>query len=35
VLVRPPANLPRNLAYDQYEGVIETDWFDHSSPTFV
>lgn len=28
VLVRPPANLPRNLAYDQYEGVVETDrWF--------
>ena len=28
VLVRPPANLPRSLAYDQYEGVIETDrWF--------
>jgi len=28
VLVRPPANLPRNLAYDQYEGIIETDrWF--------
>jgi hypothetical protein len=28
VLVRPPANLPRNLAFDQYEGVVETDrWF--------
>jgi hypothetical protein len=28
ILVRPPANLPRNLAYDLYEGVIETDrWF--------
>jgi hypothetical protein len=28
VLVRPPANLPRNLAYDQYEGIVETDrWF--------
>jgi len=28
VLVRPPANLPRNLAFDQYEGIIETDrWF--------
>jgi hypothetical protein len=28
VLVRPPANLPRSLAYDQYEGIIETDrWF--------
>lgn len=28
VLVRPPANLPRNVAFDGYEGVIETDrWF--------
>jgi hypothetical protein len=28
VLVRPPANLPRSLAYDQYEGIVETDrWF--------
>jgi hypothetical protein len=28
VLVRPPANLPRNLAYDGYEGIVETDrWF--------
>lgn len=28
VLVRPPANLPRNLAFDGYEGIIETDrWF--------
>ena len=28
VLVRPPANLPRNLGYDLYEGIIETDrWF--------
>lgn len=28
VLVRPPANLPRNLAYDLYEGIVETDrWF--------
>src|SRR5262245_1741720 len=28
VLVRPPANLPRSLAYDLYEGIIETDrWF--------
>jgi Family of unknown function (DUF6065) len=28
VLVRSPANLPRNLAYDQYEGIVETDrWF--------
>jgi hypothetical protein len=28
VLIRPPANLPRNLAFDQYEGIVETDrWF--------
>lgn len=28
ILVRPPANLPRNLGYDLYEGIIETDrWF--------
>jgi Family of unknown function (DUF6065) len=28
VLVRPPANLPRSLAYDLYEGIVETDrWF--------
>jgi hypothetical protein len=28
VLIRPPANLPRSLAFDQYEGIIETDrWF--------
>ena len=28
VLVRPPANLPRSLCYDLYEGIIETDrWF--------
>lgn len=28
VLVRSPANLPRNLAFDQYEGIVETDrWF--------
>jgi len=28
VLVRPPANLPRNLGYDQYEGIVESDrWF--------
>ena len=28
VLVRPPANLPRKLAYEVYEGIIETDrWF--------
>jgi hypothetical protein len=28
LLVRPPANLPRNLAYDLYEGIVESDrWF--------
>jgi hypothetical protein len=28
ILVRPPANLPRNLAYDLYEGIVESDrWF--------
>jgi hypothetical protein len=28
VLVRPPANLPRNLAFDCYEGIVESDrWF--------
>jgi hypothetical protein len=28
VLVRPPANLPRNLAFDAYEGIVESDrWF--------
>jgi hypothetical protein len=28
VLVRPPANLPRNLAFDVYEGIVEADrWF--------
>jgi hypothetical protein len=28
ILVRPPANLPRNLAFDGYEGIIEADrWF--------
>jgi hypothetical protein len=28
VLVRPPANLPRHLAFDLYEGIVETDrWF--------
>jgi hypothetical protein len=28
VLVRPPANLPRNLAFDLYEGIVESDrWF--------
>jgi hypothetical protein len=33
VLVRPPANLPRNLAYDLYEGIVETDhWF---GPLFI
>ena len=27
-LVRPPANLPRSLAYDVYEGIVESDrWF--------
>ena len=28
VLVRPPANLPRSLTFDLYEGIVETDrWF--------
>jgi len=28
VLVRSPVNLPRSLAFDQYEGIVETDrWF--------
>jgi hypothetical protein len=28
ILVRPPANLPRDLAYDLYEGIVESDrWF--------
>ena len=28
ILVRPPANLPRSLAFDLYEGIVETDrWF--------
>jgi hypothetical protein len=28
ILVRPPANLPRSLAFDSYEGIVETDrWF--------
>jgi hypothetical protein len=28
ILVRPPANLPRNLAFDLYEGIVESDrWF--------
>lgn len=28
MLVRPPANLPRSLGYESYEGIVETDrWF--------
>ena len=28
ILVRPPANLPRSLSFDSYEGIVETDrWF--------
>lgn len=28
ILVRPPANLPRNQGYDLYEGIVESDrWF--------
>ncbi|WP_376096193.1 DUF6065 family protein [Roseomonas sp. CCTCC AB2023176] len=28
LLLRPPANAPRDLGYEQYEGVVETDrWF--------
>ena len=28
ILVRPPANLPRRLGYDLYEGIVESDrWF--------
>jgi len=28
LLVRPPANVPRDLGYEHYEGVVETDrWF--------
>ncbi len=28
VLVRPPANLPRSLSFDLFEGIVETDrWF--------
>jgi hypothetical protein len=28
ILVRPPANLPRSLAFDGYEGIVESDrWF--------
>jgi len=28
ILIRPPANLPRNQGYDLYEGIVESDrWF--------
>lgn len=28
ILIRPPANLPRSLSFDLYEGIVETDrWF--------
>lgn len=28
ILVRPPANLPRSLSFDLYEGIVESDrWF--------
>jgi len=28
ILIRPPANLPRNLGYEPYEGIVESDrWF--------
>ena len=28
ILIRPPANLPRSLTFDLYEGIVETDrWF--------
>ena len=28
ILIRPPANMPRSLAFDLYEGIVETDrWF--------
>src|SRR3954466_6286313 len=28
ILIRPPANLPRSLAFDLYEGIVESDrWF--------
>jgi hypothetical protein len=28
ILVRPPANLPRNLGYEPFEGIVESDrWF--------
>jgi hypothetical protein len=33
LLVRPPANLPRSLGYESWEGIVETDrWF---GPLFV
>ena len=33
LLLRPPVNLPRSLAYECYEGIIETDrWF---GPLFI
>ncbi len=33
LLVRPPANLPRSLGYECFEGIVETDrWF---GPLFV
>jgi hypothetical protein len=33
ILVRAPANLPRNLGFDSYEGIVETDlWF---GPLFI
>ena len=33
ILVRPPANLPRSLSFDAYEGIVETDrWF---GPLFI
>jgi len=25
ILIRPPANLPRNLGYEPYEGIVESD----------
>jgi len=27
VLIRPPANLPKNRGFDVFEGVIESDWW--------
>ena len=28
ILIRPPANLPRNQGYELYEGIVESDrWF--------